>query len=96
MSVYGTEIGPVSYNPENQRFEALVTLHEGADRLRIPTSLALPIDTDSNVVMHALIRQAKEHRSLSRIKLTSKLRAPASDEIARLAARHTGEEHRAA
>ena len=85
MSIYGTDIGPVSFNPANRRFEALVSLREGADTVRIPTSLPLPMDTDASTVMRALIRQAKERRRMNRVRLTSKLRSPATEDIARLA-----------
>lgn len=96
MSIYGTEIGPVSYNPETRRFEALVSLREGTDTLRFPCSLPLPMDTESHVVIRALIRQAKERRRLDRCSLSSRLRSPASAEIARLAAAHRSLERRAA
>ena len=71
--MYATRIGPVVYNPASRAFEALVTLIENRDEIRMPCSLCLPITTAPDVVMTALIRQAKEARRLKRAPLTSRI-----------------------
>ena len=71
--MYGTSIGPVVYNPATRAFEALVTLIEDRDEIRLPCSLRLPITTEPDVVIKALIRQAKESRRLRRAPLTSRI-----------------------
>ena len=71
--MYSTDIGPVVFNPANRAFEALVTLREGADQIRIPCSLRFPIDAPASVVVHALIRQAKKKRHMERVPLVSRL-----------------------
>ena len=75
MTQFGTTMSPVRYDPVTQCFEALVTLHEGNDQVRIPVSLKLPIYTDANTVAPALIRQAKEKRQMRRLPLRSRLHA---------------------
>ena len=71
--MYSTQIGPVVFNPANRAFEALVTLSEHLDQVRVPCSLRLPIDTSPDVVIKALIRQAKEMRNLDRKPLVSRI-----------------------
>lgn len=71
--MYATRFGPVTYNPATRAFEALVTLLEGPDEIRIPCSLRLPIDTRPQVVLKALARQAKEARRLERAPLISRI-----------------------
>lgn len=75
MAHFGATLGQVRYDPATQAFEALVTLHEGSDKIRIPASLKLPIDTEIARVAPALIRQAKEKRQMRRLPLRSRLRA---------------------
>jgi len=75
MAHYGSTVSPVRYDPVTQSFEALVTLHEGCDQIRVPVSLKLPIDTDVSRIVPALIRQAKEKRQMRRLPLRSRLRS---------------------
>ena len=89
MAQFGTTMSPVRYDPASQCFEALVTLQEGNDQIRIPVSLKLPIDTDLNRVAPALIRQAKEKRRMKRLPLRSRLHA-AMDGAVRFDAGTTG------
>lgn len=72
--MYSTQISPVVYNPATRAFEALVTLLEGTDEIRIPCNLRFPIDTPPSTVVPALIRQAKEKRRLERTPLVSRLK----------------------
>ncbi len=85
MSTYGTDIGPVTFNPANRTFEALVSFREAGEVIRVPCSLRFPLETDANVVMCALIRQAREKRRLARAPLTSRLRNVALSEVAEMA-----------
>ena len=71
--MYATRIGPVTYNPATRAFEALITLSEGTDEMRVPCSLRMPIDTEPQTVIKALARQAKELRQLDRLPLTSRV-----------------------
>jgi hypothetical protein len=72
--MYQTEIGPVLFNPATRVFEALVTLREDGDILRIPCSLRFPIAATPAQVIPALIRQAKEKRRMRRVPLVSRVR----------------------
>ncbi len=74
MRHYRTELGQVIYNPETRAYEALVSFHEGADIIRVPCSLAFPMDAERHVVASALIRQAREKRRQTRVPLMSRLR----------------------
>jgi hypothetical protein len=76
--MYATRIGPVVYNPASRAFEALVTLIENRDETRIPCSLRMPITSAPDVVIQALVRQAKELRRLKRAPLTSRITTLAS------------------
>ncbi|AZQ69337.1 hypothetical protein EF888_20645 [Silicimonas algicola] len=80
--MYSTQVGPVVYNPATRAFEALVTLNEGLDGIRIPCSLRFPIDAPASVVVPALIRQAKEKRQSNRAPLVSRLSRLAEGSIA--------------
>lgn len=73
MAHFGTSMGPINYDPASQSFQSLVTLHEGRDRVRVPVSLKLPIDTDVGLVAPALIRQAQEKHQMRRLPLRSRL-----------------------
>lgn len=75
MANFATTMGPIHFDPATQTFQALVTLHEGSDHIRIPVGLKLPIDSDMNLVAPALIRQAKEKRQMRRLPLRSRLRS---------------------
>lgn len=72
--MYQTEVGPVLFNPATRVFEALVTLREDGDIMRIPCSLHYPIAATPAQVIPALIRQAKEKRRMRRVPLVSRLR----------------------
>lgn len=72
--MYRTEISPVIFNPASQVFEALVTFHEGRDITRIPCSLRFPLKSSPDVVIDALLRQAREKRRMSRGVFASRIR----------------------
>ena len=72
--MYRTEISTVVFNPGNGVFEGLVTFHEGTDVTRIPCSLRFPIDADPEIVVNALLRQAREKRRMSRGVFVSRIR----------------------
>jgi len=72
MSSYRTEVQNLHYNAATQSFDALVVMHEGADTIKYPTSLCLPIDSDFSFVSHKLVAQAKKQRARKASHLVSR------------------------
>lgn len=60
MTQSKTQIGDVTYNAATQSFEALVTFHTDAGRMRIPSSFAAPLDAPFAHVTDGLWHNARK------------------------------------
>ncbi|MEM7473320.1 MAG: hypothetical protein AAF340_18385 [Pseudomonadota bacterium] len=72
MSSYKTEVQNIRYNAATGSFEALVVMHEGAETLKFPTAIELPISSDFAFVSHKLVALAKKRRKENAGQLVSR------------------------
>lgn len=73
MICYKSQIQNIRYIPETGEFEALVTLHEGADRVSYPCSVKAPITVEFAELSQALVLQAKLRRAQRNTDLVMRL-----------------------
>ncbi|SNR48928.1 hypothetical protein [Puniceibacterium sediminis] len=62
MQTSRTQIGDVTYNAATQSFEALVTFHTKAGRVRVAAEFHAPLSEDFEVVTESLWQDALDRR----------------------------------
>lgn len=75
MSNFHTQVQNLNYNAAEQKFEALVIFHEGAEARKFPVAAALPLTADFAQVTRVLVARAKDKRAKSSAHLTSRVPA---------------------